>query len=183
LALTGSAHRPARRAAAAARRWRSSPACARREAGSFPGHLTAHPRAPPAPRRSRSAQIRDAPGPRAAPGQRHYHGALQDRKRPGSCRAPPVSQRPATARASTVIDPARCTAGTRKSRLCPGLYSDSATAPQGHRATGPNQTAFFLVSSLQALQVLWLAGSGERASPARRPDSNRSTVRLLLYSA
>jgi len=73
--------------------------------------------------------------------------------------APPVSQISATARAGIVIispavaQPARVTANPGCALGC------TPTALQG---TGSDQAAFFLVRSLQTLQVLWLAGSGER---------------------
>ena len=94
-----------------------------------------------------------------ASGQRHDQGELQVRKRPGNRRAVRKRDISHSQAAIVMISPACCTADKchRKSRLRPGLHSDSTEGPQG-----PKEGAFFLVRSLQALQVLRLAGSGER---------------------
>ena len=66
----------------------------------------------------------------------------------------------------------------RKSRLCPGLYSDSAAGPQ--RRTKQHSS---WSDRCRLYRFCGWPDQASGASPARRPDPNRSTVRLLLYFA
>jgi hypothetical protein len=95
-----------------------------------------------------------ATGPRPASGT---ITALQVRKRPDICRAP-ASEISQGQTCTAISSPARCTAGKshRKSTL------PWTALRQRYGATGPKETAFFLVRSFRALQVLRLTGSGKR---------------------
>jgi hypothetical protein len=135
----------------------------------------------PCPRRGSGGPPRYAiaTGPQAAPGQPHDHAALQVRKR--------ARQLTSAARNShgqgqhrrhlPVARPARVTAN-------PGsALGRTPTAPQGHRPQVRRKQHSSWSDRPGPYRFCAWPAQASGVSPARKPDPNRSTIRLLLYFA
>ena len=137
----------------------------------------------PRPRRGSAGPRRyaTATGPRAAPGQPHNHAALQVRKRAGqltsAARKPEISHGQGGHRHHQPC-PLHGRQESPQIQALPGLYSDSAAGPQGRTKQHSSWS-----DRCRLYRFCGWPGQASGASAAQRPDSNRSTVRLLLYFA